>query len=128
MNASTRKKGHPKFNVPNYGAKSRSRVKARWRKQRGIDSKKRIKKAYMGAEPTIGYKNPDSIMGVRVSGRRLFVAHSLSELSAELARNPKFAEQFEVAIASTVGRRNGSVMVKMAESKGVRVTNNGAFR
>ena len=36
------KRKHPRFNVPNYGAKKRKRVMARWRKQRGVDNKKRI--------------------------------------------------------------------------------------
>ncbi|MEM0106653.1 MAG: eL32 family ribosomal protein, partial [Candidatus Micrarchaeaceae archaeon] len=62
------KKLHPKFLVPNVYAKNRSRVKDRWRKQRGIDNKKRIKKAFMGAEPTIGYRNPSSIRGTRKNG------------------------------------------------------------
>ena len=39
-----KKKSHPNFKVPNYGAKTGRRVKARWRKQRGIDNKKRIKR------------------------------------------------------------------------------------
>jgi ribosomal protein L32E len=64
-----KKKGHPTFNVPNFGSKSRSRVKARWRKQRGIDNKKREKMDFMGAEPTIGYRNPESLRGVRGAAR-----------------------------------------------------------
>ena len=37
------KKTHPTFSIPNFGSKHRKRVPARWRKQRGIDNKKRIK-------------------------------------------------------------------------------------
>jgi large subunit ribosomal protein L32e len=130
MTASTtlKKKPHPKFNVPNYGAKKRSRVKARWRKQRGIDSKKRIKKAYMGAEPTIGYKTPDALMGVRDSGKRLFVVHNLTELTSEVKKNAEFAKQFEIAIAKGVGKRKGTEIISMAKTIGTRVTNEGAFK
>ncbi|MDE1811213.1 MAG: hypothetical protein KGH66_04175, partial [Candidatus Micrarchaeota archaeon] len=65
MTITMKKKPHPKFNVPNFGARSMSRVPERWRKQRGIDNKKRIKRNFMGAEPTIGYGNPKAIRGVR---------------------------------------------------------------
>jgi large subunit ribosomal protein L32e len=123
-----KKKHHPKFNVPNYGAKSRSRVKPRWRKQRGIDSKKRIKKAYMGAEPTIGYKTPAALIGVRESGKRLFVIHNIMELTSEVKRNTGFAKEYEIAIARGVGKRKGTEIIKMAKSIGTRVTNEGAFK
>jgi len=74
------KKSHPKFLVPNVYAKNRSRVKDSWRKQRGADNKKRIKKAFMGAEPTIGYRNPPSLRGTRKNGLPDVLVHNLAEL------------------------------------------------
>ena len=68
--------------MPNFGAKSRSRVKARWRKQRGIDNKKRVKKDFMGAEPTIGYRNPEILRGVRENGKRIVLVHNVDELKS----------------------------------------------
>src|SRR5271169_3478888 len=79
-----RKKSHPTFNVPNFGTKSRKRVPERWRKQRGIDNKKREKMDFMGAEPTIGYRNPESLRGVRRDGKRLVLVHNTEELKALL--------------------------------------------
>ena len=62
------------------------RVKARWRKQRGIDNKKRIKKDFAGAEPTIGYKNMDSQMGLRADGNRMILVHNVAELQGFIDR------------------------------------------
>ena len=61
-----KRKGHPKFQVPNYGAKNRKRVPGRWRKQRGIDNKQRVYVRCHGASPKVGYKNA---AGVRFAGR-----------------------------------------------------------
>ena len=57
------KRKHPKFLRPNFGRSSRSRIKKAWRRQRGIDNKKRLKIAYMGASPSIGYGQPSEIRG-----------------------------------------------------------------
>ena len=116
------KKPHPKFNVPNFGAKSRSRVKARWRKQRGIDSKKRIKKSFMGAEPTIGYRNPESLRGVRENGMRILLVHNTKQIEAALAEG----KTFDVTIGKSVSARKRVAITGFAKSKGLDVTN-GAY-
>ncbi len=114
------KKSHPKFNVPNFGARSRSRVPERWRKQRGIDNKKRIKKSFMGAEPTIGYRNSDKVRGVRASGKRLMVAHNANEV-----KMIKDASMYEVAIAHDVSKRKRKEIVSAAKDSGINVVNSG---
>jgi large subunit ribosomal protein L32e len=118
-----RKKGHPTFNVPNFGAKHRKRVKARWRKQRGIDNKKREKMDFMGAEPTIGYRNPESLRGVRRSGRRLVLVHNVDELRRLIAGD---VSGIEVTIAGGVSVRKRIAMTELAKGR-VRVTN-GVYR
>ena len=119
----TAKKRHPKFNVPNFGAKHRKRVKERWRKQRGIDNKKRIKKDFMGAEPTIGYRNPESLRGRRASGRRQVMVHNVSEMMA-VARGAD-ARELDVTIAHSVSSRKRAEILGVADGSGVRVTNRG---
>ncbi len=114
------KKNHPTFNVPNFGAKSRKRVPERWRKQRGIDNKKRIKKSFMGAEPNIGYGNPQELRGVRASGRRLLVVHNVNDLLLV-----KGAQNYEVAIAHDVSMRKRNEIIKAAESSSIRIINSG---
>ncbi|MCL4378944.1 MAG: eL32 family ribosomal protein [Candidatus Marsarchaeota archaeon] len=113
------KRSHPKFNVPNFGARSRKRVPERWRKQRGIDNKKRTKKSFMGAEPNIGYGNPKSVRGVRASGKRLIVVHNVDELVLA-----KGAQNYEVAIAHGVSKRKRAQIVKAAGND-IRIVNSG---
>ncbi|HUC38977.1 MAG TPA: eL32 family ribosomal protein [Candidatus Acidoferrum sp.] len=118
------KKSHPKFNIPNYGAKSRKRVPERWRKQRGIDNKKRIKKDFMGATPGIGYANPKSLRHVRASGRRLTVVHNLNELRA---MTPEARKMYDVAIAHDVSKRKRIEIIKAAAETGVQIVNRGVI-
>ena len=116
-----KKKGHPKFNVPNYGTKNRSRVQARWRKQRGIDNKKREKLAFAGAEPTIGYRNPEAIRGVRANGKRAVLVHNVAEF-----RNVVSGEEaVDVILAGTVSRKKRLEINKMAQENKVRIVNLG---
>jgi large subunit ribosomal protein L32e len=125
MTMAIKKKVHPTFNVPNYGAKSRKRVLPRWRKQRGIDNKKRIKKDFMGAEPTIGYRNPESLRGVRVNGNRIVLVHNSDELKRLISE--KKAEGFDVTIASGVSARKRIEITGLARSHKISVTN-GAYK
>ncbi len=118
--AKIKKRHHPKFNVPNYGAKKRSRVKDSWRKQRGIDNKKRIKKDFMGAEPNIGYGNPKKLRGVRSNGKKLLHISNTSQLSAMSA---EASNEFDVVIARSVGRKKREEMASIARSKGIRIIN-----
>ena len=115
------KKPHPKFNVPNFGAKNRSGVKERWRKQRGVDNKKRVKKAFAGAEPTIGYRNPESLRNVRFSGKRAILVHNINELKDALG-NPD-AGEFDVMLAASLSKRKRIEIVKIAEQNKIHVTN-----
>jgi len=118
------KKSHPKFNVPNFGAKSRSRVPERWRKQRGIDNKKRIKKDFMGAEPTIGYGNPSVLKGVRANGRRIMLVRNTGELNEMVSRG---VSGYDVTIAHGVSIRKRIEMTEIAKKAGIKVTN-GAYK
>ncbi len=116
-----KRKQHPKFSIPNFGAKSRKRVQSRWRKQRGIDNKKRIKKDFMGAEPNIGYGNPASLKHVRASGKKLAIIHNMSELMKIQASSD--AESYEVAIAHEVSSRKRHELVDAARGGKVRIVN-----
>ncbi len=115
-----RKKSHPIFSVPNYGAKKRSRVKPRWRKQRGIDNKKRIKKSFMGAEPTIGYGNPAAIKGIRANGKRTILVGSETELRKLMGSG---AKDFDVTLRKGLSSRKRAVLCGIAGKAGISVTN-----
>ena len=115
------KKTHSKFNVPNYGAKKRKRVKSRWRKPRGQDSKKRIKRDFMGAEPTIGYKNPSAVAGIRADGKRLMLVHNQAEL-ASMLHDPEIGS-YDIVIAHSVGLKKRKEITQLAMSNGIKVAN-----
>jgi large subunit ribosomal protein L32e len=119
-----KKKGHPKFNIPDCGARNRSRVKPRWRKQRGIDNKKRIKKDFAGASPSIGYRNSDAVSGVRADGNRMMLVRNASEL--QMMIDKKALQGYAVTIAKGVSERKRMLMTQLAQKNGVKVTN-GAY-
>lgn len=113
-----KKKDHPKFVVPNFGAKHRKGVKARWRKQRGIDNKKRVKRSGYGAVPNIGYKNNETVRHRRPDGTRGLVIHNMKEL--EMAAN---AEEVSLIFAHELSDRKREELGKFAISKGLRIVN-----
>ncbi|MGC8478658.1 MAG: eL32 family ribosomal protein [Candidatus Micrarchaeia archaeon] len=115
------KKKHPKFNIPNYGTKHRSRVKDRWRKQIGQDSKKRVKKAFAGAEPTIGYKNPSSISGIRANGKKVVLIHNMEELRSAISLYAK--SEVDLMLSGPIGRKKRIEFTSLATSQGFNVTN-----
>ena len=109
------KRKHPKFLRPNYGRSSRSRIKIAWRRPRGIDNKKRLKIAYMGASPSIGYRQPNAIRGMHPQG----MPEALVENPAQLAGLAGVA----IRVASGVGRKKREEIIKLAESMKLRVLN-----
>lgn len=120
-----KKKSHPIFSIPNYGAKHRKRVLPRWRKQRGIDNKKRVKYAFMGAEPTIGYGNPASLKGIRANGNRIVLVHNAEELSMLIGK--KMLQGYDVTIAKGVSIRKRITITEIANKSKINVTN-GAYK
>ncbi len=116
------KKQHPKFNIPNFGTYGRGRVKARWRKQRGIDNKKRIKKAHMGASPSIGYRNPAQLRGLKSDNTRAMLVHNMKDLQA-LVERKDMKEEVVATIASRVATKKRLEMTKFATQHSLRVTN-----
>jgi len=107
------KKNKPKFNVPNLGFfKS---VKARWRKPRGTHNKKRMKAAFMGASPKIGYRNSDSIRGLHPSGMREVLVNSVKEIDG--------LKDVVIRIASSVGGKKRAIMEEKAKALHLRIVN-----
>lgn len=113
-----KKKGHPQFKVPNYGAKNRKRVPARWRRQRGIDNKQRVHVRCHGASPRVGYKNEKEIRFARSSdGAFEFLVRNERDISAVPAGN------YVAVLAHGLSRRKRARIQELAEKKGIRVAN-----
>ncbi len=110
------KKSKPKFNVPNAGFKKR--VKERWRKPRGTDSKKRVRFAFAGASPRIGYKNASEIRGMHPSGVFEVLVHNANELRALSAK-----EKLAARLAAGIGKRKKEEMRKIAAEMKITLLN-----
>jgi len=105
----------PKFLRPNYGRTKRSRVKGNWRKPRGIDNKKRIKRKFMGASPSIGYGRNNKLKEFHPSGLLEVRVHNASELEGVTKR--------VVRIAGGVGVLKRKAIMEKAKAMGLRVLN-----
>ncbi len=107
-----------RFVVPNYGAKSRKGVKARWRHQRGIDNHKRVMRSGYGEIPKIGYKNHGAARYLGPDGRTRILVHDEREL-LEAAQVPSVS----VILAHGLSSRKKLALQKLAEGKGLKVAN-----
>ena len=105
---SIKKRTHPKFLRPNYGRSSRSRIKIAWRRPRGIDNKKRLKIKYMGASPSIGYRQPRAIRYNHPRG----LPEKLVQTPADLVG----LKDVVIRIAGSVGRLKRAAIEKLAAS------------
>ena len=110
-----KKRKHPKFTRPNYGRSSRSRIKDNWRRQRGIDNKKRAKIAYMGCSPSIGYGQPAEIKYTHPLGLKEVLVQSPKEI-AGLAN-------VLIRIAKGVGRKKREEIYALAQKAGLKILN-----
>jgi ribosomal protein L32E len=107
------KKTHPYFNVPNYrGKHGKMRVKNRWRKQKGVDNKKKKRKASHGASPRVGYGNAPSIRGLHPSGMYEMTVHRPEDLALAAGKL--------AVISSTVGRQKRLLIQAKAKELGIR--------
>ena len=112
------KKTHPRFKVPNFGAKHMKRVPERWRKQRGVDNKLRIDRKGYGATPKIGYKNAAGFRFARKDGTFEILVHNETELMAVQSGKNRVA-----VFAHGLSARKRALLQKMADSKGIKVVN-----
>ena len=109
------KRKHPKFFRSNYKRRERKRVKAGWRKPRGIDNKKKEKEKTYGSEPNIGYGNRRDLRGLHPSG-----------MEEALVMNPVMLDGMKnkvVRISGTVGAKKREVIRAKAKEMGLRVLN-----
>ena len=106
-------KDHPQFLPQIFGRKKR--IKHRWRKPRGIDSKKRIGKQYMGAVPGIGWKSNRKTRGLHPSGLKEILIYNPQQLEGK--------SNVAVKIASGVGQRKRKIIIDKANSMKLKVLN-----
>ena len=106
-------KDHPKFLPQIFGRKKR--ITHRWRKPRGIDSKKRVGKQYMGAVPGIGWKAKKSTRFLHPLGLKEILVYNPQQLDG--------VSNVLVRMASCVGKRKRMIIIEKANSLGLKVLN-----
>lgn len=108
---------HPKFKRPNMAINKR--VKDRWRKPHGVDSKQRQKIAWAGATVNKGYRGQTDKRDLHPQGKRELLLRNLGEL--DKAGNS--AKNFVIRLQSTLSKRNKELIRKKAAETGVKVLN-----
>ena len=93
------------------------RIKPRWRRPRGIDSKMRLKKKGKPKLPNIGYKSPELVRGIHPSGFREKLVYNVKDL--EGIDPAKVA----VRIGGSVGKRKRMEIIRRADELGIKVLN-----
>ena len=93
----------------------KKRVKPRWRRPRGIDSKQRKGVKAKGARPRIGYGSPRKKRGLHGKVREVLVRNILDL--------EKASKGDAIRISSQVGRKKREKLVKEAISRGIHVIN-----
>jgi len=112
------KKKKPSFKVPNQGFMKS--VKESWRKPRGTHNKKRMKCAWMGASPKIGYRNPSSVRGLHPSGSREVFVCTESDLDAIKGESGVL-----LRLSSKLGAKKRKVIAEKAKAMKLEIINLG---
>ena len=112
------KRKHPTFKVPGYGAKGRSRLKDRWRKQRGKDNKMKIKRSGYGFMPNIGYRQPNSIRAMRQDGTYEVLVHNERELIDAATR-----KNVSIRFANALSAKKKAELQRIADEQRIEVVN-----
>ena len=106
------KKTHPYFNVPNSrGKRSKKRVKSRWRRPKGVDNKKRIRKASHGPCPRVGYGNPSSLKHLHPRGLPEVLVRNLQDLESAKGKLAR--------VSSSIGRKKRLLLQQKAKELGI---------
>lgn len=93
------------------------RVRAAWRKPRGIDSRMRMQRSGTPRLVKMGYRGPKKYRGLHPSGYREVLVHNPEELESI---DP---EAQAARIAASVGKRKRMLISEAAEEKGIKLLN-----
>lgn len=93
------------------------RLRAAWRRPRGIDSRMRLQRSGSPPLVKVGYRGPRKYRGLHPSGFREVLVHNPEELEA---LDP---ETQAARIAGSVGKRKRMLISEAAEEMGIRLLN-----
>ncbi len=115
MNVIKMIKSKKRFRFVRQRTPGKRRLKMSWRKPKGIDSPKRVKRKEKGRVVSVGYGRPKIIRGLHPSGLKEVLVHRPEDLNG--------LKDVIVRIASGVGKRKRELIIKKAEELGLRVIN-----
>ena len=93
------------------------RLKKRWRKPRGRDSKLRIREKGKGKMPNIGYRAPKSTRGLHPCGLKEVYIQNIKDLE-------KIDSKTQVGrLSSTIGKRKRELIAKKSKEMKIKLLN-----
>ncbi len=105
----------PKF--MKQGTNYLKRLKKRWRKPRGRDSKLRIREKSKGKMPNVGYRAPKDTRGLHPCGLEEVYVQNIKDLG-------KIDPKIQVGrLSSTIGQRKKEIMVKKSKEMKIKLLN-----
>jgi len=99
------------------GSKYLVRIKKKWRKPRGRDSKLRQKEKSKGAWVNIGYRSPKKLRGLHPSGFKEMLIQNLNDV--QKIDSKKQAGR----IAHTIGKRKRQLILEKAKEMNIKILN-----
>lgn len=99
------------------GIKYLKRIKKRWRRPRGRDSKLQRKEKSKGKIPNIGYQAPKSSRGLHPSGLEEFLIQNIKDL--EKIDNKKQVGR----ISHTIGKKKRKLILEKAKELRIKILN-----
>ncbi len=109
------KKKKPKFVMQDNHKKKK--LKNKWRKPRGSDSKMRYKRRGYRKRLAVGYKTPKSIYGLNKDGLKGVLVHSIKDFKKINKTNEA------MIISSTVGAKKKIEIIKEAKNNSIKIIN-----
>lgn len=97
--------------------RKKARLKIKWRKPRGLDSKIRRKLSGRAKPVSQGYRSPRKVRGLHQSGLRQFIIRAVKDIDK---LSPK---EYCLIISSSLGKRKRVEVLKKAGEKDFRVVN-----
>ena len=109
------RKKKPKFIMQD--SHKKKRLKKKWRKPKGLDSKVRYKMRGYRRKVSVGYKTPEVIFGLNKDGLKGVLVESLKDLD-------KIKQDSEAAIISRkLGTKKKVEVIKQAKNKSIKIIN-----
>jgi large subunit ribosomal protein L32e len=91
------------------------RLKSKWRRPKGKQSKLRMGEKARGKKPSVGFSSPRKVRGLSGSG--------MKELRVFTPKDLEKAKGHSILIASSVGRKKRNEIIKKAWELGLEISN-----